>query len=184
MKKQLNKEKSYTKIIYVLIACFCLFFISGVVLKPNKNDKLKGTDRNKMTSVANTESEDEEEITIEGVIKDTSVLSKPSYNNENKHVSIVLEFKSKLGNENGISIANNEVYKIVKAVESEFPKEIERYIFSFEHKLVDKYGNPTYKSVYSLYLDKEEIEKINWDGITSDMLVDLATNVYKHQDLK
>lgn len=127
----------------------------------------------------------EEEVKEEKVIEISSIedwlKEHPSanYDKENKTMYITMGFLRNLSLENRIFSANVEIYEVVKELEELFPNEIELYKINFEADTLDKYGNKNTEIVYYAILNRNELNKVNWEGIEPSMLINLASIVYK-----
>lgn len=178
-----NKKKLFS---FVLI--FLVIFIAANIIHDNSKEqqrqealKIEAEQREKEREEA---IQREENFTLEEKLDNIkSKYKEIYYDKETKRVCVTLEFKSNLGNANGISMANQSVYDLVKEIDVKYSEEVKEYAFYFEHKMVDKYGNTSYSPVYTLSLTRNELDKVNWEGINSSMLVGLSTNAYKNQEL-
>lgn len=115
--------------------------------------------------------------TVEGWLEYNNIKS--NYDTDNKIVYVTLQFGRTLSVENRISIANQKMYDTTKELESLFKDDIDKYVFNCTATTVDAYGNKNNSVVYSIILDRSNLNKVNWDGIEPSMLIKLASKNYK-----
>lgn len=183
MKKDIsNIEKIFKKSIVIVIGMFILSMAlsriepprnieSNVELQNEENERVKEQEKEAMAqkSVQNW---------IEYKNKDAS------YDEENKTLSISSKLMKTFKKSNGLAAADYEIYETTKELESLFKDDIDSYKFSFLAELVDNYGNKRNDVVYSIILNRNELNKVNWDGIEPSMLIDLASHNYKSPALQ
>lgn len=103
-----------------------------------------------------------------------------NYDVGTKIISITSNFSRTLSVENRIEVANYDIYKRTKELENLFKDDIESYKFDFLAELVDQYGNKRNDVVYTIILNRKELNSVNWNDIQPSMLINLASHNYKN----
>ncbi|WP_148550660.1 hypothetical protein [Paraclostridium bifermentans] len=184
-------EKYYWKVAGYII----IFFIIVAVMRHIEVRK----ERDHEAEVIKLELEQKEKVRLEAKKEEKqkkeeaskSVKSWIEYKNKNatfdeknKTLSISSKLMKTFKKGNGIAAADYEIYETTKEFESLFKDDIDSYKFDFSAELVDNYGNKRQDVVYSIILNRNELNKVNWDGIEPSMLINLASHNYKSPALQ
>lgn len=190
------RPKTYFEKYYWKVAGYIIIFFIVVGLLNNAVQQIK---RNHEEEVINVELEQKEKARLEDEKAQErkkeeaskSVQSWIKYKNEdanfdekNKTLSVSLNFGRTLSISNRIEMANYSIYEKTKEFENLFKDDIDSYKFNFLAEVVDNYGNKRKDVVYSIILNRNELNKVNWDGIEPSMLINLASHNYKSPALQ
>lgn len=176
-------EKYYWKVAgYIIIFFIAFAVINNVMEQKEREHELE-------VSMLKSEQKEEERKQEEERKKEESYKSvqnwidykneDASYDEKNKTLSISSSLMKTFKKSKGIAAADYEIYETTKELESLFKDDIDSYKFNFSAELVDNYGNKRKDVVYSIILNRNELNKVNWDGIEPSMLIDLAAHNYK-----
>lgn len=194
MKKDINNiEKQFWRI----VACVVVFFIVivGVRNIEDKKEKereaevikleLQQKEKGRLEAKKEDERKKEEASkTVQTWIEYKNKDKDASYDEKNKALNVSLNFGRTLSISKRIEMANYSIYETTKEFESLFKDDIDSYKFDFSAELVDNYGNKRKDVVYSIILNRNELNKVNWDGIQPSMLINLASHNYKSPALQ
>lgn len=184
-------EKSYWKVAGYIV----IFFIIVTIMRNIEDRK----ERNHEAEVIKLELEQEEKGRLEAKKEDgrkkeeasKSVQNWIEYKNKdanfdekNKTLSISSNLMKTFKKSKGIAAADYEIYETTKELEALFKDDIDSYKFNFSAELADNYGNKRKDVVYSIILNRNELNKVNWGGIEPSMLIDLASHNYKSPALQ
>ncbi len=190
------RPKTYFEKYYWKVAGYIIIFFIVVTVMRNIEDK---KERNHEDEVIKLELEQKEKVRLEDKKEEErkkeeaskSVQKWIKYKNEdasydetNKALNVSLNFGRTLSISKRIEMANYSIYETTKEFEGLFKDDIDSYKFDFSAELVDNYGNKRKDVVYSIILNRNELNKVNWDGIDSSMLIDLASHNYKSPALQ
>lgn len=190
------RPKTYFEKYYWKVAGYIIIFFIVVTVMKNIEDK---KERDHEDEVIKLELEQKEKVRLEDKKEEErkkeeaskSVQKWIEYKNEdasydetNKALNVSLNFGRTLSISKRIEMANYSIYETTKEFESLFKDDIDSYKFNFLAELVDDYGNKRKDVVYSIILNRNELNKVNWDGIDSKMLIDLASYNYKSPALQ
>ena len=190
------RPKTYFEKYYWKVAGYIIIFFIVVTVMKNIEDK---KERDHEDEVIKLELEQKEKVRLEDKKEEErkkeeaskSVQKWIEYKNEdasydetNKALNVSLNFGRTLSISKRIEMANYSIYETTKEFESLFKDDIDSYKFNFLAELVDNYGNKRKDVVYSIILNRNELNKVNWDGIDSKMLIDLASYNYKSPALQ
>lgn len=184
--KQVNP---YKKIISIGIGCFIVLCTLGFIGSKNIEKKEREEAlRIKTEQVAIEEAEriakEKEETESKKSVFNWIEYNKDkvctSFDEENKNMSITLNFSRTLSMKNRIDVANYDIYKLTKELEELFKDDIESYKFDFVAEVVDQYGSKKEDVVYTIILNRNELNNVNWEGIQPSMLINLASHNYKN----
>lgn len=190
------RPKTYFEKYYWKVAGYIIIFFIVVTVMKNIEDK---KERDHEAEVIKLELEQKEKVRLEDKKEEErkkeeaskSVQKWIEYKNEdanydetNKALNVSLNFGRTLSISKRIEMANYSIYETTKEFESLFKDDIDSYKFNFLAELVDNYGNKRKDVVYSIILNRNELNKVNWDGIDSKMLIDLASHNYKSPALQ
>lgn len=159
----------FLKVLFILLIFFAIGITIGINSKKTNDTVYEDT----LKEEKQEEIVKKEPKTVEELIEEETKL-KPNYNKETKALTLKGNYTSNLGSEKGLFLARYSAYEAVKLCEETFPNDVGNYIINLYHDTVDKYGNKKNTKVYSLVLYEDEISKVNWDDIDSDMLSDLG----------
>lgn len=176
-------EKYYCKVaVYIIIFFIAFAVINNVMEQKEREHELE-------ESILKSEQKEEERKQEEKRKKEEASKSvqkwieykneDASYDEPNKALNVSLNFGRTLSISKRIEIANYSIYETTKEFEGLFKDDIDSYKFNFLAELVDNYGNKRKDVVYSIILNRNELNKVNWDGIQPSMLIDLASYNYK-----
>ena len=158
-----------------ILKIFLIFMVIITLLSAVKdtfNIPKKNNIKDEVTIQEESIEETEPTTVVELVEKETDFTS--NYNKDTKALTLKGKYISNLGSEKGLFLARYSAYEAVKLCEEKFPNEVDNYIIKLYHDTVDEYGNKNNTKVYSLVLYADELSKVNWDNIESDMLADLG----------
>ncbi|GAA0100816.1 hypothetical protein UT300012_15310 [Paraclostridium bifermentans] len=178
MKKDIsNIEKIFKKSIVIVIGMFILSMALHRIEPPlniEANVELQNEEKER---VNDQEKEVMAQKSVENWIEYKN--KDANYDEKNKTLSISSNLMKTFKKSKGIASANYEIYETTKELESLFKDDIDSYKFNFSEELADNYGNKRKDVVYSIILNRNELDKVNWDGIEPSMLIDLASHNYK-----
>lgn len=101
-----------------------------------------------------------------------------AYVGEDKSAVVVLNANENLTTnltKKGIWLNSKEIFEEVKNIE-----EVESYTFYWNLPLVDTYGNEEAGLVMSFDIQKEDLQKINYDNFLTDNVPNVVGNYFEH----
>lgn len=183
MKKDIsNIEKIFKKSIVIVIGMFVLSMALHRIEPPSNIETNVELQNEEKERVSEQEKEAMAQKSVQNWIEYKN--EDASYDEDNKALNVSLNFGRTLSISKRIEMANYSIYETTKEFESLFKDDIDSYKFNFLAELVDNYGNKRKDVVYSIILNRNELNKVNWDGIDSKMLIDLASYNYKSPALQ
>lgn len=158
-----------------IVLCLLICFIFTGCSSNNKEESSVYSSSNQEVIDQSEEVEEETKPTIEEIADEEATWFKSAkFNSETNILTCKLEFRSNVGIDNGILMANTDAYKIAKGVEKVYPNKVSEYKFKYYHDTEDKYGNLKNECVYSIKLDGSEVQKVNFDNIEPSDFVKLG----------
>lgn len=183
MKKDVaNIEKNFLKFIVIIIIMFILSMVIYNVEKHNNTEPNIEIQKEENEKIKDQEKEAMAQNSVQNWIKYKN--KDAIYDDKSKTLSISSNIMKTFKKSKGIDAADYEIYETTKELESLFKNDIDSYKFNFSAELVDNYGNKRKDVVYSIILNRNELNKVNWDGIEPSMLIDLASHSYKSPALQ
>lgn len=182
------KYKKFNKLSRTIISTICILIIFMPATIANlRNFNTKSTTIVKETTI-NEQPKTTKDLIIESIPGNIDNVTQVNYveglnNGTGSPVVFIMNLKENIPSSLKLKSAYQDAKEIIVSVNKNIGDKITSYQFFFNHPLTNKYGDVEEGKVLSFDLSKETVDKINWDNISLQQLINLSENVFKHPDL-
>lgn len=171
-----------------LVGGLALMFLSVFAFCPPGLSSSDVASKESDVQTSNTENTIDKKTSISSIVtdklKEGQVLDvKYSDIAEKNPLILKVKLSDNLTNEFIIKGAFMDAKKVMETLEPEYSNSISTYDFWFVTDLTDQYGNVEEGKVLSFEYNRETLDKINWDNMNTEMLMNLAENTWVHPSL-
>lgn len=162
-----------------------IFFILGITGTHDKKEKEKKNAVKEVTAVNKQELKKEESLedkVKKAVNKKFEEKSVESIQVNDKVVQITVEGKNGLTVESRKTGMWKDTITILKELKNE--KNISEITFNYTFPTIDTYGNKSKEIVMKITLDRETLDKINYDNLPRENLPIIAKKYWMHPGFK
>ncbi|WP_257130128.1 hypothetical protein [Bacillus thuringiensis] len=171
-----------------------IFFILGITGTHDKKEKEKKNAVKEVTAVNKQELKKEESLEDkvkkavnkrlgEKNVESVKVSDKPDTENPNEKIVLITAGENSSVT---INLTKRGMWKntidILKELKDE--KNISEIEFNYKFPMIDTYGNKSKEIVMKITLDRETLDKINYDNLPKENLPILAKKYWKHPGFK
>lgn len=194
------KYKKFNKVVRGMITAFCvIMFITygtgssepstSIDNKPQEQQATEKVPKEEGAPIVEKEEvkESTKDLITKAIPKSVDNVTQVNYveglDGDKSPVVFIMNLSDNLTKNFMLKGAYLEAKAIIQSVDAKIGDKISSYQFMFNTTLTDKYGNNSEGKVLSFDYSKETVDKINWDNITNDNLIEISENQFIHPAL-